>query len=147
MIRPNRSMSLVGNLIFIAVIAVMLGGIALLFALAGFWMVVPFAGLELLLIVAAVTIVARRGLITEVIEVTARAVTISVMGRRPRQRTRLPRHLARVILDPPPWRWHPSRLFVAARDVRVEVGGCLREDERRGLASALREAIHAPVGA
>lgn len=140
-------MSPVGNLIFIAVMAVMLGGIATFFALAGFWMVVPFAGLELLVIVVAVLIVSRRGLVTEVIDVTARAVTVSVVGRRLHKRTRLPRHRSRVILDPSPWRWHPSRLFLAAPDVRVEVGGCLREDERRGLASALRAAIHVPAGA
>ncbi|ACL74082.1 DUF2244 domain-containing protein [Thioalkalivibrio sulfidiphilus] len=144
-IRPNRSLSLGGNLLFIAVVALALGIIAAVFVSAGYWVVAPFAGLELLVIILAVLSLYRRGLITEIIDITARAVTVSVVGRRFERSTRLPREDSRVVLRPPPWRGHPSRLFLAARDVWVEVGSCLREDERRGLASALRSAIYGPV--
>ncbi len=57
-IRPNRSLSLGGNLLFIAVVALALGIIAAVFVSAGYWVVAPFAGLELLVIILA-TLAAR----------------------------------------------------------------------------------------
>lgn len=144
-IHPNRSLSWRGNCLFIVLITLVLSMIAAGFALAGLWLVAPFAGIELLVVAGVLYMLHRRGRRTEVIEVTAPAVTISVARDRLERRIRLPRSQSRVILSPSGRRGHPSRLFIAARDLGVEVGECLREEERRGLAAALRAAIHTPV--
>jgi uncharacterized membrane protein len=143
-INPNRSLSWRGNCLFIALVSVVLFAVALGFALAGLWLVAPFAGLELLAVVAVFYVLHRRARLTEIIEISRPSVTISVARERLERRTRLPRNQSRVILSPSARRGHPSRLFISSRDLGVEVGRCLAEEERQGLAAALRAAVHAP---
>jgi uncharacterized membrane protein len=145
-IHPNRSLSWRGNWLFIALVSVVLLTVALGSALAGVWLIAPFAGLELLLVMGVLYALRRRGRRTEIIDVSRPAVTISVARKRLEHRIRLPRDQSRVILSPSSRRGHPSRLFVTARDMGVEVGRCLGEQERRGLAVALRAAIHPAAG-
>ena len=144
-ISPNRSLSWRGNCLFIALVSAVLFTIALGFALVGLWMVAPFAGLELLAVVAAFHFLRHRGAVTEIVEVSDPFVTVSVARERLERSSRLPRNQSRVILNPPPVRGHPSRLFISSRDLGIELGRCLGEEERRSLAAALRAAIHRPA--
>jgi uncharacterized membrane protein len=145
-VSPNRSLSWQGNCLFIALVGLVLFLVASGFVLAGLWVVAPFAGLELLAVGIALHAVHRRGRRTEIIDVSAPSVIISVAGSRPERRFRLPRGQSRVILNAAARQGHPSRLFISSPDLGVEIGRCLGEEERQGLAAALRAAIHALPG-
>ncbi|MGF1525960.1 MAG: DUF2244 domain-containing protein [Candidatus Competibacterales bacterium] len=122
---------------FLAVCCVSLT-IAVGFAALGLWLVLPFAGLELTALGICLYGVVHRSYRREVISLTAEWVEVERGQRGPRERQQLPRLWTRVDLDAVPGRT-TSRLQLRFRDRCVEVGGFLREDERRQLAADLRQ--------
>ncbi|RMG33425.1 MAG: DUF2244 domain-containing protein, partial [Gammaproteobacteria bacterium] len=66
-IRPDRSLTWGQSLAFLGVMAVTLGLISLGFATLGYWLVLPFAGLELVVLAACSWRVAKCGMRCEVI--------------------------------------------------------------------------------
>lgn len=126
--------------IFVA-ICVVCGGIAVAFALLGFWPILPFAGIELAALGTALYVSGRRSLDREVIHITEREVAIEKGRRRPERRWRLARAWTEVVLLPPVHRWREPRLALRSRGELIEVGAFLADAERRSLAQALRRHI------
>ncbi|MFC6979514.1 DUF2244 domain-containing protein [Microbulbifer taiwanensis] len=76
LLQPNQSLSLSGNLwVFISLVAVSLG-ISIAFALAGAWMILPFASLELLLLAVLFGYVYLEGTRREVIRISGERVVL-----------------------------------------------------------------------
>lgn len=123
------------------VIAVCCLGIGLAFAMHGFWTVLPFAGLEVVVLGAAFYLCVSRSQIREVVTVNADIVTIEKGRQQPREHWECPRAWARVILEHSPIAWYPSRLVVAFQGQQVEIGRFLNEQERRELAEDLEGVI------
>jgi uncharacterized membrane protein len=121
------------------------GGATLLIAgflaIRGLWPILPFAGLEVGLLVWATRRSMRRGSDREVLEITENTVTIEAIHGANRQITVFPRQWAKVKLRAPRYGLHPSRLCLEGQGRTCEVGTCLTEDERRGLAVRLRQLI------
>jgi uncharacterized membrane protein len=140
-IRPNCSLSWEGALKVYLVIAACCLGIALAFAVHGFWTVLPFAGFEVVVLGAAFYLCLSRGQIREVVTVNADIVIVEKGRRQPREHWECPRVFARVILEPSPIAWYPSRLAVASGGQRVEIGRFLNEEERCKLAEDLEGVI------
>lgn len=143
MLQPNSSLSWRATLWVLAGIAAVALTIASLFALAGAWLVLPFAGLELAALGLALHRCATRGCEREVISIEGDTVAIERGRFRPTQRHELPRSWTRVVLDRPGARGHPSRLLIRAHDRSVEVGAWLVEEERTWLAQELRHRLAA----
>jgi uncharacterized membrane protein len=127
--------------IFIALVAVPTFAIATLFTAQGFWPVLPFAGLEIGLLIWAVRTAMRSGLERETITVSRDSVIIKHWDRRGVQSAVFPRHWARVTLHAPLAALHPSRLVLESRGRACEVGRFLTEDERRSLAVRLKQLV------
>lgn len=109
----------------------------------GFWPVLPFAGLELVLLAWALSRSMRRGKQQECIVITDAEVIISAqLGARPVV-TRFSRHWTRVKLRAPHSTLHPSRLCLESRGRACEVGSFLTEEERAALAVRLVELVGA----
>lgn len=136
-LRPNRSLSWRGTKLFFLGMCVLLGAVGSVFTWLGFWLVLPFAGLELLLLGSGLYLVARSGDQREVISIDAESVCIEKGRRHPEQRWVMVRLWARVVLERCPRQWYPSRLLIRSHGRAVEVGRFLNEDERRRLASEL----------
>ena len=101
----------------------------------------PFAGLEVVVLGAAFYLCISRGQIREVVTVNADIVTVEKGRRQPREHWECPRVLARVILEHSPIAWYPSRLAVAFQGQRIEIGRFLNEQERCELAEDLEGVI------
>ncbi|MEN8107118.1 MAG: DUF2244 domain-containing protein [Pseudomonadota bacterium] len=144
-IRPNQSLSWRGALKVYLVIALCCLGIGLAFAMHGFWPVLPFAGLEVVVLGAAFYLCVSRSQIREVVTVNADMVIVEKGRRQPREHWECPRVWARVVLEHSPIVWYPSRLAVAFQGRQVEIGRFLNEAERLELASELTEVIGKPV--
>ncbi|MDX1696703.1 MAG: DUF2244 domain-containing protein [Thiohalobacterales bacterium] len=141
LIRPNQSLSWQHAVnVYIAIAACCLG-VGIFFALQGFWPVLPFAGLEVLVLGYAFYRCQQRSQQREVVTVDADRVSVDKGGRQPKEHWECPRAWARVVLERSPLAWYPSRLSVAFQGRQVEIGAFLNEQERCALAGELKNVI------
>ena len=139
-LRPNRSLSWRGTLCWFLSLVALSAAIGLGFAAHGLWLVLPFAGLEMLAVGAGLYFVSRDCHRCEVIHVAEHAIQIERGWDGPARVTRLPRRRSRVELVRSA-HWSPSRLTLHAQGYSEEVGRFLNEQEREGLASDLARAL------
>lgn len=136
-LQPNQSISWRATRHFyislVFIIAVIASGLTAL----GFWLILPFAGLELLLLGSGLYIVARKGQQREVISLTSDEVFVERGHLQPEQQWKFLRVWATVILEQCPKQWYPSRLLIRSHGKGVEIGRFLNEEERHYLATEL----------
>ncbi len=143
-IRPNCSLSWQRTVaVYCGICGVSLT-IALGFALLGFWLILPFAGLELIALAIAFYLCAVRVNSREVISIKGGTVAVLRGLHQPEESTQLQRAWARVELAEPRQRGYPTRLLICSHGRKVEVGHCLNDRERRQLAEDLRRWIRLP---
>jgi len=138
---PNCSLDARGAGLFFASCCLASFGVATLMALHGWWPVLPFAGLEMLLLAWALRTSLRRGSILESIHIDERDVRVERVDGKLQVLTVFPRHWSQVKLLRAANPHHPSRLLIASHGRSLEVGCFLTEDERLGLARRLGELI------
>ncbi len=144
--RPNRSLSWRQSMIFLALIAVPLVLISGVLAVQGFWLVMPFAGIELAVLYICIYLVSHACRRCEVVSVGESMVTVEKGRDRgrgsasggPQQRIEFARGWVRVELSKTVGRWHPRRLWIGTSGRRVEIGEFLVDDEKAALAAKLR---------
>jgi uncharacterized membrane protein len=120
-IRPNRSLSFRGMVwLFLAYLGLM-AVIGLGFLGAGAWMVLPFAGVEV--------------------------VTLSVISHQGGSQTHheFPRYWAKLKLERNEHHWYPSRLMLGCYGRFVEIGSGLREQDRQVLSKKLKNLMASPT--
>jgi uncharacterized membrane protein len=140
-LRPNCALTPRRARLFFASIAIPCFAVAGYFTARGFWPVLPFAGLEIVVLGAALVWTLRRSRMLERVTITEQEVCIEVTDGALAERVVFPRHWSRVTLRAPHSALHPSRLLIESRGREFEVGGFLTEDERRALAVRLRRVI------
>jgi len=150
-VRPNRSLSWRQSLIFLAAIAVPLLLVSLVLAARGFWLILPFAGLELAALFACIYVVSHAAQRCEVISIGATMVTVEKGRERgrcpekggPEERTEFARGWVRVELSNKTKHWYPRRLWIGASGRRVELGEFLIDEEKEKLAAELHRLLSA----
>jgi uncharacterized membrane protein len=138
---PRCSLTPASARLFVSVVGATTLSIGALFALRGFWPVLPFAGLEVALLAWAVRASMRAGSVRETITIDQEWITVRRRGRAGEQSAVFPRHWSRVKLHAPPTALHPSRLMLESHGRACEVGRFLTEDERRSLATRLKQLV------
>ncbi|MGQ0585840.1 MAG: DUF2244 domain-containing protein [Gammaproteobacteria bacterium] len=118
-------------------------GIATGFAALGLWPVLPFAGLELLALGAALAVVLERNKYREVLWFDREWIRVEfgTLGQRARSHCELPRSRTRAWLEPATASGG-TRLVLGYGEQRLVIGNCLTDAERAGLARRLKELIH-----
>lgn len=140
-IRPNCSMSprnLAGIVICLVVVCL---AIALTFFSMGLWLVLPFAGLEILVIGLAVGCTIRRSQDYEIILVKDDDVSVTRREGREIYKRSFHRYWTQVRLEPAATRLTPSRLRIGSHGVLVEVGRQITDQARGELAARLKQAL------
>ena len=140
-IRPNQSLSWRGVLWVYAAVALCLLGMSVAFVLRGFWPVLPFAGLELLVLGVAFYLCISRSQWREIVSLDADVVRVEKGRRHAEERWECPSFWAQVQLEKSPTTWYPSRLMISYQGRGVEIGRFLCDDERAALAVALKRGI------
>jgi len=140
-LRPNCALTLRGALYFFASLCFVSFAIAGVFTALGFWPVLPFAGLEMLLLGWVLGLSMRQRHVVEHILISHSQVTIEARRPRSHERVVFPRHWAKVTLRVSHTALHPSRLFIESQGRDFEVGRFLVEEERRALATRLQQLI------
>ena len=136
-IAPNCSLSARGAVLFFLSACAPCFGIAGFLTFLGFWPVLPFAGLEMLLLGAALRISLARRHHRQTILVCDSEVTVQSTIGKISSEVVFPRHWAQVKLRRSTSRLHPSRLVIESHGRQCAVGDFLTEEERRGLADKL----------
>lgn len=145
MVRPNCSLSWPGIVRFYLGMVVVSFGIAGFFAVYGAWLVLPFAGLEMLVLGAALYSVARRCASWQLITIDTDTVNIYVSVADEMPVASFKRAWAKLDLQATENKWYPPRLTIRSHGKVVEIGRCLNEAERRSLANKLSKVLNAPV--
>jgi len=145
-IRPNCALSWrrTKHLIwlFAACFAAVGGG----FVAIGAWLVLPFAGLELVVLATGFYLSALAGHRREVIEISGPVLRVMRGGHRLAEVARFPSNWTQVVLRRDPRGWYPSRLLLRCHGRCLRVAAMVVEDEREELAAVLERRLGAGYG-
>lgn len=140
---PNASLTPRQACWFMASVSAVALTIAGVFAVQGFWPILPFAGLELSALGAALWVSLRRNRYREVIDFSGDRVRIGFgwVERGAVAEIDWPRAWVRVALVEDGHRHDPSQLQLRHAGQVVRLGRCLTDGERERLADRLKELL------
>jgi len=141
LIRPHCSLPWRETVQFYLSMVIVSFSIAIAFAMKGMWLILPFAGLEMLVLGIALYVVARRGARWQMLNIHEDCVDIVECVDKSESRSRFQRAWVRVRFEAAAVRGHPSRLWLASHGRSTEIGAYLTEKEKQKLAHQLREAL------
>jgi uncharacterized membrane protein len=134
LLKRNCSISPAGLAgVFVALALVVLA-IGTGFAIAGAWLVLPFAGLEVLLLVAAYLAYARRAADYERIELQSGRLTVEVAEAHKTSRYEMEARRARVVLE-------NERVLLRSAEEQLELGRHLDAHARAEFAAELQKRL------
>ena len=133
----NRSLSWHGNVRVWAGLFLISGVITTGFTLAGAWVIIPFAGLELFALACGIYLTARSCQRQEVLTISNEDIHLEKGIRRKQCEWTLPRRYARLRILAPAHPFTPSRLFFSHRDTEVSVGAFLNIEDTDKLIAML----------
>ncbi len=134
-LRPNASLTPGQARLLVGLLGLMMAVIGFGFAAVGAWLVLPFSGGELLLLIYALSCSMRWSAAREVITIGQDKVFIE-KGVEGEQRYQFPRAWLQIDWRPGPM----PQLLVGSHGKWVEVGTFLGEEEKRALARTLQQA-------
>lgn len=140
-LRPNNSLSWQGNLCFIVSVAIVTLPIAIGFSFMGAWMVLPFYGLELMLLSASLYYLARRNACQEVIRFSDQQVSIEKGIHHPTQCWVYPRDNTEVHIQHGRLISDRSSITFHSGTACAEVGKFLNKRDKIKLANRLKQII------
>ena len=138
---PHSALNWAGMRRLLCTLTAAIAAVAVYFALQGAWLVLPFAGLEALVVCGGVYLNARWAVTREVVRLDGADLVVSRGRRDLAEIARLPRHWTRVALVRDPRGWCASRLFLESHGRRFEIAHVLTEAEREALAADLRSRL------
>ena len=143
-VKPNQAMSWQSLLfVYLGITAISMT-IAISFYVIGLTLILPFSGLEVLALGAALYVCAWRGGVREVITINENIIAVESGRDAPETRHEFQRAWAKVVLERSWNSWYPSQLLIRSHGRQVEVGRFLNEQERQGLALELKRALMLP---
>ncbi len=142
-IRPNSSYHPKTWIKVFVLLMVVCMSIALRFAWLGYWMILPFAVIDVLAFGLILHTVVRRSAYVERILIDDEHLEIQHIQKNQNARWQFPLCWTRVYLQSPKHRWYPHQLLLGSKGKWVEVGRCLSNEERLNLAGKLRLSLTA----
>jgi len=141
MIRPNCSLSWRQTVWFFLGMVTVSFSIAIAFAMKGLWLILPFAGLEMLVLAVALYHVARRAARWQMLNIHEDSVDFVEGVDKSENRSSFQRAWVRVRFEAAAIKGYPSRLMLGSHGRNTEIGEYLGEAEKQQLAQQLREAL------
>ena len=118
--------------------------VSLCCVLMGLWPVLPFWGLEMLVLGIALYLSLERRHERQELVLTDAEIRIITVSRRRAEKQDFSRHWAKVRLRSPRTNLHSSRLTIESHGRTLEIGSFLTEEERRSLARRLQILVGPP---
>jgi len=135
--RRNNSLSSGGRLLVFALIFIVPVGIAAAFAVLGAWLILPFAGLEMLVLYLAFRDVERHAADYERIAIDGDRVKVESCEAGNRRHHEFSRHWARLVVD-----GGGNRLALRSHGRELEIGRFVSAERRLEIARELERQMH-----
>lgn len=136
-IRPNASLTWHQVQLWFAAIAFVSMTIASVFALMGAWLILPFAGLEMLALAVTFYLCARRGQLQEVITVQDGHIVIERGRDYPQLSYKFYAAWSKIVVKNNVAKSNLTQVVLRAHGKELEIGRFLGDDERKELAHTL----------
>lgn len=140
-VKANQSMSWRANMYLAASLGFICMGVALAMASFGLWMVIPFAGAEIILIVVCLYLTLKRLSRKEVITVDDDAIKLEWGYNQPDVTVNLPRRWSRLSYKCTDNVFEVGDLSLSAHGKRYVLGRCLNREEKKALYIELKAAL------
>lgn len=141
-VRPNRSLSREGMLVFFIAVAVLSLLVALRFILLGAWLVLPFTLLEIAVLGGSLYLFERGSRYSETIQISPDSILfIARSGVKVLQECRFQTHWVNIVLQLDQRSWYPGKLLLQSHGRSVEIGVCLTEDDRKAFAATIKASL------
>ena len=137
-VRGNRSMGWCENMILVSSLGIIGIGSAVVLAIMGFWMVLPFAGLEFLLLIFCFYKTLLRLEHKEVITIEHEIITIEWGLRSPHLSIATPRHWSRLSFRKSTNPFEVGSLSLLVHDKCYRLGQALGKEEKLQLFLVLK---------
>jgi uncharacterized membrane protein len=138
--RRNNSLSSAGRVLILGSLVLVSLTISLAFAAHGAWPVLPFWGLEMVVLFLAFRSVARHAEDFESIRIDGDRVLIEKRDARSLTRYEFNRYWAQLVVQPPGGGRH-ARLALESHGRQVEFGRHLTDEQRLQVAQTLRQEL------
>ncbi|MGD8925636.1 MAG: DUF2244 domain-containing protein [Thioalkalispiraceae bacterium] len=115
--------------------------IAASFAAIGLWMILPFAGMEVLALLVLMYRVSKKCYQKEVIRLNKESITVEQGQHFPRFRWHSDLFWTRLIVQSSEHPWHSDKLILRGRRDQIEIGAFLNEQEKHDLVRQLRSYV------
>ena len=138
---PNCSISWRDLVIFYCLTCTVIFAIGVFFTLQGMWLILPFSGLEMIVLGTALYLTSRKVHRREVITLGAEKIRVEKGVQKVDQSWEFSAPGTRLIEEPPEHRHAPRRLVLGAHGNYVEVGDFLDHLEKDALAFQLKDCI------
>lgn len=139
---PNKSLTWKQSKLVFLFFAGALGLVTVYFSLMGAWLVIPFTGLELLVLGTGIYLQCHWAHQKQTIHVGRNSVRVTGW-RKGEQPVSFPLHWFQIKLLKHRNGWYPSRLIVGSHGRFIEIGSYLIDEEREHAAEQLRSAVDA----
>jgi uncharacterized membrane protein len=140
-VKANQSMSWRANVLLALSLGVVCLGIAGVMASQGFWMIIPFAGAEVLFVLFCLYSTVRRLGQQEVITIEPQEILLEWGYREPETSVNLPRHWSKLNYRCSDNEFETGDLSLSAYGKRYSLGNSLGRDEKRTLYTKLRQLL------
>lgn len=141
-LKPNNSASWRFNMTIVASLALIATLISTFFLLQGLWLIAPFSGLEVLVLLACLYLCVRSNIQTEVIKFSPDRVVIQ-QGRTFAEKSwEYQRSWAKIFVRKPRHRGHPYQVVIRSHGKELELGSFLNKEDREALVKKLRKIIY-----
>lgn len=131
--RPHPPSSWQANLWFVGVAAALCLSFAIGFALAGAWLILPFAGLEITALFSLLYYVSLKTRVQEVIRFNDNEVQVQRGRRWPVLEWHCQRFWCRLHVYAPPHPWYSTRIEFRCQGRELELGRFLSDRDKRTL--------------
>ncbi len=141
LIRPNQSISWKSSLVFIIVIAFTCLSIGIGFAYVGATLILPFAGLEIIIVGFCVYLVLNKTSQQEVVTLSKDKLIIEKGAYKIKKVWKYVRLWSYISVERPHHPWYPAQIVVTSQGERVPLGSFLNEEEKEALISSLENIV------
>lgn len=142
-LRPNNSSSWQFNMGVVASLAALAFGMSLYFAFQGLWLIFPFAGLEIGVLMYCLYIRLKANIRTEVITFDEDNVIIEHGYYVAEKSWHYQRMWAKIFVKKPCFRGYPKRVYIRSHGKELELGSFLNKKDKELLIKDLKTVVYA----
>lgn len=139
---PNMSGHWQVTRLFLWIVSILALSIATVFTLMGAWLILPFAGLEIIALISLMYWVAHQCRRKQVITFSDNRVVVEKGYYNPVTSWESEVFFTRLFIDKPPYRGgQPMKVFLRSKQQQLEIGEFLNEQDKQKLISELRNVV------